>query len=74
MWWREEECFKDMSYIDMLKIFYFIIGNYFIERELIFIFKVVNDYREGENGYLLLDFVNFYIVFLLCYSRRVVKR
>lgn len=58
----------------MLKISHLITGNYSTERELTLTFKVGNDYREGENGYLLPDLANFHIALLLCHSRRAVKR
>lgn len=62
--------FKDISHADLLKIPPLLIGNYSAERKPILTFKMGNDYREGENGYLFLNPANSRIVPLLCHSHR----
>lgn len=73
MWWREEECHKDLSHTDRLKISHLITGNYSTEKELALTFKVGNDPRKGENGYIFPDPANFHTALLLCHSHRPVQ-
>lgn len=41
-------------------------GNYSTEKELVLTFKVGNDHRKGENGYLFPDLANFHTILLYC--------
>ena len=48
-------------------------SNYFTEEESALTFKMGDDYKEGEKGYLFPDTANFHIALLLCHSHRPVQ-